>query len=331
MANEFDDRADHRAEPPIRLALGDTSQLRPEGGDRRPLELKIANQTLELSIKDPQFDQKLLEAARTRGNQFDHLKLTDFDPGVKVNYWQDPKGLFIYFTDSNGQNRKDAPPPKRHYLPDNVAVLNLPNENAMVEKLRIDVNKAYADSRFKGMQDFGPNFNPQRDGGYNAMSYYTRMSNIGSTTLDAQERMLRQAVKDSDNPYYKIYLSDTLTAQAMQPITDALIHHGTVNVRNPETLRKLDEAMRVLDGVNTDSRDRLNELHRSPKGYSYNPLAPGRPYWDSRQYPDDYYGFWGGSYDQAMARQAALKLIYGMINTSNAIPRFELPPNLPPR
>jgi hypothetical protein len=292
--------------------------------DRTSVPLNIAKGTLELSINDADFDKKLAIAAQTRSRDFNTLKIDDIPDNVRVNYWQDPKGLFVWFDGGTDHNKK-------HYLPANLTTLELPREKTLIEDLRVNVNKRYAERSFSGLESFGPNYNPTRDGGYNAMSYYMRMSNIASETLDRQEEMLRKAVATSSNPYYKIYLADTLTAQAMKPVADAMIHHHTVDVRNVDTMKKLQEAMSVLDAAAIDSRQNLAQGNRFPKGYDYTPPAPGRPYWNLERYPQDYYGFWGGSFDQAMARQANLKLIYGMINTSNAIPRFELPPNLPPR
>lgn len=326
MGTEFDREQPSKLPSNEQVALKPELSLQQNGRSDRAesMNLRIANHTLELSMNDPDFDKKLNLAARTRPQDFDKLKISEIPPDVKVNYWQDPRGLFIWFQNGGDKN-------KRHYLPDNLVSLELPFEKKVVEAIRVEVNKAYADQKFSGLQSFGPNFDPSRDGGYNAMSYFMRMSTIAEGTLKTQEGLLKDATVASSNPYYKIYLADTLTAQAMKPITDALINHRTVDVRNPETLRKLQEAMSVLDAAALDSQGSLNRVNKFPKGYAYTPLGPDRPYWNADRYPDQYYGFWAGSYDQAMARQAALKLIYGVINSSNTLPKFELPPNLPPR
>jgi hypothetical protein len=288
-----------------------------------PLDVRIENRALILSINDKDFDAKLSGAAKTWPKDFDKLKLTDIPPGVKVNYWQDPQGLFIWF--EGGQDRG-----KKHYIPSNLTTLELPTQSKTIESIRIDVNRNYAQATFSNLQSFDGNFNPARDGGVNSIKYFGRIAGIADDALLKQEKVLRDAARTSDNPYYKLYLADVLTAAAVKPVINDFLRTGTADLNNPTTLRKLDEAISLLDAAYRDSSGKLREVNHFPRPNVYSPLMPGVPYWSSNRYPNDFYGFYAGVYDQSMARQASLKMIRDHIKLGS-FPKFELPPNLPPR
>jgi hypothetical protein len=286
-------------------------------------EIKIVNRALVLSMSDVDFDKKLTFAGNNKGQEFDKLKITDVPPGVKVNYWQDPKGLFVWFEGGPDGN-------KRHHLPGNLNTIELPQQSKTVEAIRLDVNRNYAAQTFSGLQTFDSRFNPSYDGGASSLQYFSKMATLGDSALLKQETVLREAAKTSDNPYYKIYLADVLTASAIKPVINDFLRTGTADLNNPVTLRKLDEAISVLDAAYRDSNGKLKEVNHYPRANAYSPMMPGAPYWNANRYPGEYYGFWAGSYDQAMARQASLKMIRDHIK-QNSFPRFELPPELPPK
>mgnify|MGYP000735614535 CR=1 FL=1 len=288
-----------------------------------PPEIRIIDRALQLSINDKDFDLKLSYAAKNRPQEFDKLKINDIPANVKVNYWQDPKGLFVWF--ENGPDNA-----KKHYLPGNLQNIELTNQTKTVESIRVDVNRNYAAATFSNLQNFDRSFNPAYDGGASSLKYFASMSQLGETALLKQEAVLREAAKTSDNPYYKIYLADVLTAAAVKPIINDFLNGGAADLNNPTTLRKLDEAISVLDAAYRDSDGKLKAVNHYPRANIYSPAMPGGAYWNAGRYPNDYFGFWAGSYDQAMARQASLKIIRDHIK-QNSFPKFELPPSLPPR
>jgi hypothetical protein len=112
---------------------GDKVVAQVKDATTQPLDVRIENRAIILSINDKDFDAKLIGAAKTWPKDFDKLKLTDIPPGVKVNYWQDPKGLFVWF--EGGQDHS-----KKHYLPSNLTTIDLPTQSKTVEAIRIDVN-----------------------------------------------------------------------------------------------------------------------------------------------------------------------------------------------
>jgi hypothetical protein len=287
------------------------------------IETRIENKALVLSMSDPQFDTKLAWAANNQAKEFDTLKITDVPTTVKVNYWQDPHGLFLWFKDGGDGNKK-------HYIPENVTYLELPHEKTTTEQLRIETNENYAKHTFNDLVDFNRSFNPSYDGGVSSLKYFAGMSGKGSEILDTQEKYLRDAVKDNSNPYFKIYLADVLTAKAIQPIINSALTSEAVKVDNPTTLSRVDEAISLLDAANRDSNGQLGAVGRYPQGNVYAPLMPGVPYWNSSLYPDQFYGFWAGSYDQSRMRHAALTLMRNHI-VNNSFPQLQLPPALPPR
>lgn len=291
--------------------------------DNRPPSLHIENHALILSLKDQDFDRKLNYAAANFKQDFDTLKITDVPTNAKVNYWQDPKGFFLWVKDGGDGN-------KRHYIPSHLQHLELPQEKTTFEKLRLEVNDAYARQTFGDMASFNRSFNPSYDGGASSLKYFAGMSRLSDVALAKQEQALRDAVKTSDNPYFKIYLADTLMAGAVKPVIDGVMSGRAVDLNNPVTLRKIDEAISLLDAAHKDSGGQLGTIGRFPQRNIYEPLMPGVPYWNSRRYPDQFYGFWGGSYDQSQARSAALTVIRNHI-VNNSFPRFQLPPDLPPR
>jgi len=213
---------------------------------RETSDTRLANHTLTLSMFDKDFDAKLQTAARNNPQDFDKLKITDIPANVKVNYWQDPKGLFVWF-----ENGPDGA--KKHYLPPNLLNIELPQQTKTVEAIRLDVNRNYAAATFSNLQTFDRSFNPSYDGGASSLKYFASMSRLGDDALLKQETALRDAAKTSDNPYYKIYLADVLTAAAVKPIINDFLKNGTADLNNPVTLRKLDEAISVLDAAYRDS------------------------------------------------------------------------------
>jgi hypothetical protein len=67
----------------------------------------------------------------------------------------------------------------------------------------------------------------------------------------------------------------------------------------------------------------------NPPGNVVMPLDPYEIYTNPRN-SGYYYGFWGGSLDQARHREVGLTLLRNLIS-SGALPKIELPPALPPR
>jgi hypothetical protein len=67
----------------------------------------------------------------------------------------------------------------------------------------------------------------------------------------------------------------------------------------------------------------------NPPGNVVMPLDPYEIYSNPRN-SGYYYGFWGGSLDQARHREVGLTMLRNLIS-SGALPKIELPPALPPR
>lgn len=296
---------------------------RPAGTQQRPAEnpvfgppqevqrpadvnVKVEGNKVVLSYNDAEFDKKLWA-----GRNFDTIKITDMPANVTIRNWVDEKGYFFYF-----QNGADGS--KRHYLPANAKAIEVNNATQDLTLERMKVNDAFA-KQHGGFQSMAK--------GDNVLNYLGRMSRYGSDALAIQEKSLTESAANSTNPYFKIYLADIHVAKAMKPIIDQMMQTGSANPNNPATLAELNKAIELLQTVGRDSRTGLGKLNRNPP---QNVVMPLDPYDIYRQHPDGYYLFWGGSRDQAWHRELQITMLRDLIR-SNALPKFELPPALPPR
>lgn len=286
----------------------DNSVFGPPQDVQKPtdVQVKLEGNKLVLSYNDPEFDKKLWAT-----KNFDTIKITDMPKDVTIRNWVDGNGYFFYF-----QNGADGS--KRHYLPPNAKAIEVDGATQNLTLERMKVNDAYA-KQHGGFQSMGR--------GDNVLNYLGRMSRYGADALAVQEKSLTESAANSTNPYFKIYLADIHVAKAMKPIIDQMLRTGGANPNNPETLAELNKAIDLLQQVGRDSRTGLAKVNRFPPQNAVMPLDPYDVY---KNHPDGYYMFWGGSYDQARHREVQITILRDLIK-SNALPKFELPPALPPR
>ncbi|MBS2007581.1 MAG: hypothetical protein JST01_11100 [Cyanobacteria bacterium SZAS TMP-1] len=282
----------------------------------------ITNKTLELSWKDTNFDNKLLFASAHGADKFNRIKINDLPPNVVVHTWIDRNGYFFWYDD--GQKGPKA----HHYLPDNALSLEANNAKIDLERERIKDNQQFAAENFGGFRNFDRNFVPSYDGTTNSTSYYWKMAGGSTEALAIQEHALRESVRNSDNPYFKIYLSDINAAQALKPLRDRAEQGLPYNVNNDYTRRKIDDALSLSKAAYEQTKGELGKTKQFPSLNVYLPLAPQRPYWDYNRFPNDYMGFWGGGFNQSYGRQLSLTSLRGLI-MSNTIPRVHELPNSP--
>lgn len=295
----------------------------------------VVNGKLTLRYGEADFDAKLAV-----NPNYQQLAIQGIPDVVKVKHFVDAKGYFFWLDGSNemeqirGGDGTTPYRPKRHYYSIQAKEIQMNDQTRDLEATRLKVNEALAaEGGFKGFSNFqkGQQVDFQNPGGRmvggDAMNYFLRMSKTASNVLDVQAKSLEESVKTSDNPYFKIYLADVYTAQAMRPIMDQVRNGGQfIELNNPYTVKKLDDALSLLKAVDTDSRTGLQRVNRVPPGNAVMPLDPYRIYGDQRdpRFPEYYYGFWGGSYDQAKHREASITFIRNLIK-NNAFPRIELP------
>ncbi|HEY9679656.1 MAG TPA: hypothetical protein V6C76_16755 [Drouetiella sp.] len=272
----------------------------------------VHNGVLELKYGDPNIDKYLSQA---KNYQTIHI---DTPQGITPKHWVDQNGHFFWFPGGNDNNAKHYYPAFSKAFANNGAVTDL-------EAQRLKVDEAYASSQGGGQGPVFQSFTGKTD----AMNYFGRMSNLSGQALSTLEKSLAHSVETSNNPYFKIYLADVYTAEAMQPIIQQVMRGGTADLNNPDTLRRLDSAIHLLQTAQSDSRSGLNRVNMNPPGNVVMPLDPYEIY----NHPNNtnyYYGFWGGSLDQARHREVGLTMLRNLIS-SGALPRIELPPALPPR
>ena len=271
-----------------------------------PLPNPVKGGVLELSYRDPDFDRKL-----NCGYDYQTLKITDMPPEVKLRHWIDDKGYFFWFP--KGSDRESP-----HHYPRNLRVIEIDGQRQDVDLQRIQVSDAHM-AKQTGLQTGFYSMGRST----NVLSYFRRMSEVSQSALNYEEEALRQGAQTSNNPYFRIYLSDVLVTQAMQPIIKGMTEGGKVDLGNPETIKKLDEAIEELRRAQKTSLAELQQGNRYPAGNVAPPLSPFLFY-------SDPYAFWGGSLYQAQRREAALVMVRGLIK-SGAFSNIELPPALPPK
>jgi hypothetical protein len=281
----------------------------------------ISNHTLELSFKDPNFDTKLNYAAQNGKDKFEKIKIDDLPPNYTVYTWIDKTGYFFWYDDGTNNART------HHYIPNNAYGLEANNAHIDLDAERLKDNQAFTKEKTGGdFRNFDRNFVPSKDGTTGSTSYYWQLAGAQASDLDIQEHALRESVRNSDNPYFKIYLSDILAAQAMKPLRDASEGGQAASPSNEYTRKKIDDALSVGQAAYDTTKTEMSKFNQFPALNVYLPLAPDRPFWDRTKYPDDYMGFWGGSFSQSYGRTQNLTSLRGLL-ISNVIPKVrQLPP-----
>ncbi len=120
----------------------------------------------------------------------------------------------------------------------------------------------------------------------------------------------------------------SLAAQSnVKPLRDASeTRTGQPAQGNEYTRKKIEDSLSVSQAAYDETKGELAKFNQFPALNVYLPLAPDRPFWDRNKYPNDYMGFWGGSFSQSYGRNQSLTSLRGLL-ISNVIPEVrQLPP-----
>jgi hypothetical protein len=275
----------------------------------------VKNGVLELTVGDPEFDAKL------RNRDYHTLKLKGLPDKVQPAPWVDAegKGYFFWFRHQDDKINPTLSDRTRHYFPTNLKKLEIERqvghhfkpEHVDVDEMRIAATQVYMKSQNKtGFASYGD--------GTSALKYAQRMGEVSMGALNYQEKLLRDAADTSPrNPYFRIYLSDVLAGQAAQPIVDGIVNNRPVRWDNPDTIRKLDEAIieikKAQKIISTYGDFRVPVMQETP----LSPFMYGN---------SDFY--WSGASYQAYRREVQLVMLKQLARLGQ-IP-IELPPALPP-
>ena len=279
----------------------------------------VRDNILTLHFGDPGLDRQLSAAANY------NTIVMDTPPGVSVRHWVDDKGYYFWFQNGNDNGA-------HHYFPAFAKQITVNGKAFDLEAQQLKVNETYA-AQAGGFQNYAKNSN--------AIDFASRLSKLPAQSLDVMEKNLTQSVKNSTNPYFKIYLADIYLAQAMQPVIQQARVSPSVDVNNPRTLNYLNAAIVMLKAAQSDSINNLGgikkvlpdgitevPLNQYPQGNVVMPLSPYDIYaaeaQDRQQKHLYQYSFWGGSLHQAHAREVSLTMLRDMI-ARGALPRFALP------
>ncbi|HEY9715548.1 MAG TPA: hypothetical protein V6C72_18890 [Chroococcales cyanobacterium] len=266
---------------------------------------------LTLRYGDPNMDRELSL------NNYKSVSI-DLPQGVTLKHWVDQNGYFFWFQGGNDNSM-------RHYYSPSAETLSVNGQQTNLEAQRLKISEAYA-GQAGGFQSLTGSMQP--------IKYFENMSNLSVGALQTLQNALQQEAYTSNNPYFKIYLADVYVAQAMQPIVQQVMNSGTASLNNPQTLGKIDSAIALLKQAEKDSANGLSPYGDVPPypsmGSGLMPLSPYAIYGGGYGYYPNYYGYWGGSLDQARYRETALTVFRNLI-ASNALPQIELPPALPAR
>jgi len=281
---------------------------RPQDVNVRPQDVPcdVKNGVLTLKYGDPDLDKQL---AAARNYNTIHIETP---PGVSIKHWVDQNGYFFWFQNGNDNGAK-------HYYPPFAKQLwtNGHNYDLEAQRLKVDEQFAQFELQNKGINGGFSSLDKKSD----VMNYVSNMSKLSGNALQVLERNLTDAVRNSDNPYFKIYLADVYTAEAMLPIRNQVLNTNNRWLDTNASVQYLDKAIALLNQVNNDSRGTFAQRGWNPSANIYMPLDPYSIYRDPRN-TDYMYGFWVGSYDQARFRAAALTTIKNMIGSGV---RIELP------
>jgi hypothetical protein len=276
----------------------------------------IKNGVMELTYGDPDFDAKL------RSRDYHTLKLKGLPEKMQPAPWVDGdgKGYFFWFKHQDDKINPNLSDRTRHYFPTNLKKLEIERqvghhfkpENVDVDEMRIAATQVFMKNQNKtGFASYGE--------GTSALKYAQRMGEVSLEALTYQEKLLREAADTSPkNPYFRIYLSDVLAGQAAQPIIDGMMNNRPVRWDNPDTIRKLDEAI-----VEIQKAQRIIQTYGDFRVPVTQETPPSPFMWGNSDY------YWSGASYQAYRREVQLQMLKGLARLGQ-IP-IELPPALPPR
>jgi hypothetical protein len=266
----------------------------------------IQNGVLSVRVGDRNIDRALAR------NDYYAIKI-DPPPGASVQNWADANGYYMWFrNDANGQSLDG----QKHYYPPNAKQLVVNGQPYDLEAQRLKVNEDMATAANGGRPLFQSLDRRISNNPWQVVQYATGMASLGAGVLNAEEAALTESVRSSNNPYFKIYLADVYVAQAMQPIMDQVRTTGHMDLTNPQTVGRIDAAIRLLNQASTDSRGGLSRINAEAPGNVTMPLDPYEIYMSNGYQP--LYGFWAGSRDQALCRAATLTTLRNLI-TSQAL------------
>jgi hypothetical protein len=259
---------------------------------------------IALNYSDTTFDAKLAM------NKERILRLNGVPNGVVVKYWADDTGFFMYF-----QNGTDAEAP--HYISGAARLLsinggpliNLDDKRVRVSNMTILQDLKQTQHLPENMTAFGYGSVSKDGPGSDVKAYFIRLSRLSWNSLDFQEKLLGSAAADSSNPYIRMSLADILAAKALKSAVDALIVHNSSNFDDPLVLANLQKAYELNESTKSLVLSPLKDLGFMPQMNTVLPWAPFDV--DPRgRYGN---GFFLGAYDQAFARNSAIKALINKI------------------
>lgn len=271
----------------------------------------IKNGTLELTYGDPDFDVKL------RMKDYHTLKLNGLPEKMQPAPWVDKegKGYFFWFRHQDDKINPNLSDRTQHYFPTNLKNIEIQRqvghhfkpEHVNVDEMRISATQVYMKNQNStGFASYGE--------ATSALKYAQKMGEVSMGALNYQEKLLRDAANSSErNPYFRIYLSDVLAGQAAQPIIDGIVNDRPVRWDNPDTIRKLDEAIdeiRKAQNIIAKYGDfRVPVMQETP-------LSPFM--WGNSDF------YWSGASYQAHRREAQLVMLKQLARLG------QIPISLPP-
>lgn len=239
-------------------------------------------------------------------------------PGIQLSHGVDQTGYYFTFDKANGESADG----KRHYYPQNAKEMCENNKTYNLDAQRLRSNEVSANSSSNQAHYFDNMNHGTPPNAFQVVKFADRLSNISKAVLVTQEKSLQDSIRAQDadpnsikNPYFKIYLADVYTAQAMQPLVEQFKATGRINFDNPQTVQRVDMAIRVLNTALQDSRDGLQSTGMKNPTNVVTPMSPYDYYYDRDRRVA--YGFWGGSSDQAQQRLIALNTFRNLLTTKS--------------
>jgi hypothetical protein len=262
---------------------------------------------LTLQYGDPNFDQKL----QSQAGAYDTLQIEGFPQGVGITSWLDNNGVFFWF--KNGQDNR-----AHHYIPPGLKTIVVNGIRQDCDEIRLEATQAYLAE--KDQQGVGFT---SIDGRTDPLHFAQRLASISDDALALEERTLAQSAANSPaNPYFLIYHSDIVVAEAMKPIMQQVMNgQSTIDLNNPYTMRGIDIALQDLQAAQNICRQYGNVFNPN------NEMMPGlypfalNPYYYN---PDMY---WGGALYQTWQREVLLSALKQWMRAAGTL---ELPPVMPP-
>lgn len=258
------------------------TKVRPE---RVIPEPKVINDCLTVRYGDQELERRLFTAGKLKT-----LTINGIPVGVRLTQGVDQKGFYFYFDDG-------SPDFRRYYHPAGLKEIRVNSQFINIDIERKWLIEAYVARYNRRLGSFMSVNHASNSGAL--LSYFCTLSQMPEAKLDFLLLVLNRAVKESNDPYFRLYLFDIVMSRVMRSLIVRRFKARLVTIDQSETISVVEAAADLLNTIVADCKDYLRSLTQTFDPDQFMPISSAT----IRSNPN---AFWSGAYYQAERRRQLL-------------------------